>query len=153
MSYRRDVEDRMENPNLLRDLGINPPGKAEPTDEQMLRAYSPELWMHIEGQQRLDVLRAVRAGLTIADQQSERPAPAGQAELLARAAKLANARWTSASVDCLQKVLLEVLAALAASQAEPTELLRAMVGWYSTHGTLHHSDVMGKAKAFLAKEK
>jgi hypothetical protein len=35
-------------------------------------------------------------------------------------------------------------------QAEPTELLRAMVGWYSTHGTLHHSDVMGKAKAFLA---
>lgn len=23
MSYRRDVEDRMENPNLLRDMGIN----------------------------------------------------------------------------------------------------------------------------------
>ena len=51
---------------------------AEPTDEQMLRAYSPELWMHIEGQQRLDVLRAVRAGLALAGQQSERPAPAGQ---------------------------------------------------------------------------
>jgi hypothetical protein len=29
MSYRRDVEDRMENPNLLRDLGINRPVKAE----------------------------------------------------------------------------------------------------------------------------
>ena len=52
--------------------------------------------------------------------------------------------------------LIETLAAPQApsgQQAEPTELLRAMVGWYSTHGTLHHSDVMGKAKAFLAKEK
>jgi hypothetical protein len=54
----------------------------------------------------------------LAGQQSGQPAPAGQAELLARAAKLANARWTSASVDSLQKVLREVLAALAASQAE-----------------------------------
>jgi predicted NAD/FAD-dependent oxidoreductase len=43
----------------------NEPGN-QPTDEQMLRAYSPELWMHIEGQQRLDVLRAVRAGLALA---------------------------------------------------------------------------------------
>lgn len=50
-------------------------------------------------------------------------APAGQAgpnELLARAAKLANAGWTDVgvSVNSLQTVLREVLAALAASQAE-----------------------------------
>ena len=40
MSYRRDVEDRMENPNLLHDLGINkslsvvePAGQAVGADE------------------------------------------------------------------------------------------------------------------------
>lgn len=31
MSYRRDVEDRMENPNLLRDMGINQPIKRTTT--------------------------------------------------------------------------------------------------------------------------
>lgn len=111
MSYRRDVEDRMENPNLLHDLGIN-------------------------------------KSLSVVE-------PAGQAVVI-RALTMARHALVNLRINKSAESLALANAldeALAASQAEPTELLRAMVGWYSTHGTLHHSDVMGKAKAFLAKEK
>jgi len=54
------------------------------------------------------------------------------------------------AIACYSDMLSAAPQAPSGQQAEPTELLRAMVGWYSTHGTLHHSDVMGKAKAFLA---
>jgi hypothetical protein len=37
MSYRRDVEDRMENPNLLKDTGINPPQLAKLRTEPVQR--------------------------------------------------------------------------------------------------------------------
>lgn len=40
MSYRRDVEDRMENPNLLRDLGINRAVKAEPAKTEAMITYA-----------------------------------------------------------------------------------------------------------------